>query len=667
MIHIRQAAGVPAPNQRRAMSLLPTVGVVLSILFCIAGVMPMSASVGPLPPRFPEERVYPGGPSDPAELRAFIDALMNEQLATNHIAGAMVVVVKGNQVLLAQGYGHADVEAGRPFDAAETVFPIGSTGKLVAWTAVMQLVERGELELDADVNKYLEGFSIPATYPEPVTLRHLMSHSAGFEDLNLGIVAFAPEEIVPLRESLMHHMPARVRPPGQLTAYSNYGAALAGYIVEAVSGVPFEQYVEEKIFGPLGMSRSSFRQPLPKELADHLSAGYIYNGDFVLQRLMYVSMRPAGSMSTTGEDIARFMIAHLQDGRFEDVRILEESTAGLMHSRLFANEPRLSGFAYGFMDQQINGQRVLHHGGGLPPYFGMLALIPATQVGFYVGYNGLGDPPAATGFLDRFFDHYYPQPPASQPGLSAAVSSPEMLVGTYHTTRSNRTSLERVLDLSGMGYGHVTSNAEGTLDVHLSIGSVPLSGRFVETEPLLFISADGKEKIAFQMDVNGKATRMFLDTRPECAFEKIAWFEEPSLNAAALVACMAIFAFSVLAGLVSWWRRRKLAGSKVDREADRARRASLALSAVSILTIAGLIALLAVGAYASRPPVWIPGVLSLAWISAVLSVLVVAFGCGVWIRGYLRGAARLHYTVLAAAGVVFTVWMAQWNLLTLRW
>ena len=642
-------------------------GIVLSILVCALVVSTSGASPEADSNGARGFSSAPDGPSAPDEVRAFMDTLMAGQLATNHIAGAMVVVVKGDQVLLAKGYGYADLEAQRSFDAAETAFPIGSTGKLVTWTAVMQLFERGKLDLDADVNTYLEGFSIPATYPEPVTLRHLMSHSAGFEDLNLGIVAFAPEEIVPLKEFLMHHVPARVRPPGQLTAYSNYGAALAGYIVEVVSGVPFEQYGEENIFGPLRMSRSSFRQPLPKELADHLSAGYIYNGNFVPQRLMYVSMRPAGSMSTTGEDIARFMIAHLQDGRFEGVRILNESTARLMHSRLFANEPRLSGFAYGFMDQQINGQRVLHHGGGLPPYFGMLALIPETQVGFYVGYNGLGDPPAAAGFVDRFFDHYYPQPQAAEPVTSAAFTSPEMLVGTYHTTRSNRTSLERVLDLSGMGYGTVTSNAEGTLEVHLSIGSMPVSGRFVETEPLLFISADRKEKIAFKTDVNDNATRMFLDTRPECAFEKIAWYEAPILNAAALIACMAIFAFSVLAGLVSWWRGRKLARSRVDREADRARRLGLALSAVSILTIAGLIALLAVGGFTSRPPVWIPGVLSLAWIAAVLSVLVVIFALRVWIRGYLRGAARLHYTVLAAAGVVFAVWMAQWNLLKFSW
>ena len=615
----------------------------------------------------PSADQHQGGPSDPTELREFIAALINEQLETNHIAGALVAVVKGDQVLLAEGYGYADVAAQRPFDPDRTLFPIGSTGKLFTWTAVMQLVEQGRLDLDADVNTYLEGLRIPDTYSEPVTLKHLMSHTAGFEERNMGSMAATPDEILSLKEYLVRYMPNRVRPPGELTAYSNSGAALAGYIVERVSGLPFEQYIEDNIFMPLGMTHSSFRQPLPAEMAEDLAAGYLYDEGFVPQPLMYVSMRPAGSMSTTASDIAHFMIAHLQNGRYEDVRILQEETARQMHSQLFANEPRLSGFAYGFMHQQINGQRVLHHGGGLPPYYGMLALLPETQVGFYVGYNGLGDPPAITDFRDRFFDHYYPQPEASGSATSGGFTSPEKLTGIYRTTRSNRTSLERILDLTGAGYGSVAANADGTLDVSINMGSSRLPGPFVEIEPLLFISTDGTEKIAFGKDSYGNVTRMFLDMRPECAFEKIPWYEAPRLHAAALVACMAIFALTILAGLARLLFKRRSAASKPNLQADRARRAALALSAVSMLTVASLIGLLAVGGLTFQPPRWIPGVLALAWLSALLSVIVLIFAVRAWIEGYWRLPGRLYYTLMAVAGMAFSVWMSQWNLLKFGW
>jgi CubicO group peptidase (beta-lactamase class C family) len=636
------------------------VAVTLAI-FAASGVVAVSAA--PSASSSPDDlnlEPQPGGPSDPKEVGAFIDGLMAEQLPSSHVAGAMVVVVRDEQVLLSQGYGYADLEAQRPFDAARTRFPIGSTGKLFMWTAVMQLMERGKLDLEADVNDYLQELRIPDTYPQPVTLKDLMSHTAGFEERNMGTMAFSPAELISVEQSLIQYRPQRVRPPGQITAYSNYGATLAGYIVEIVSGIPFEQYIEENIYGPLEMSRSSFRQPLSAEEAVHLSAGYAYKDDFVRQSLTYVSMRPAGSMSTTADDIAHFIIAHLEEGRYENVRILQRETARLMHSRLFANEPRLSGLTYGFMDQQINGQRVLHHGGGLPPYYGILALLPETGVGFYVGYNGLGDPPVVTEFRDRFFDHYYPRQAESAPAVSTGATPPESLAGTYRTTRSNLTSLESIINLSGAGYGSVRANPDGSLEVSINMGSSRLPNPFVEVEPLLFVSTDGREKIAFRKDPGG-GTWMMLDMLPWCAFERIAWYEQPGLHVAVLALCMVVFGATIAVGIGGWLLKRRSRATGHIPEADRARRAALALSAVGILTIGGSVGVI------FKPLPWVAAVLALAWLAAALSVLVVVFAIRAWHEGYWRLAGRLHYTTVALAAVLFTLWMARWNFLKFGW
>jgi CubicO group peptidase (beta-lactamase class C family) len=305
------------------------------------------------------------GPTDPAELEAFLDGLLAQQMEANHIAGAAVSVVKDGVLFFAKGYGHADLEKGIPVDPEQTVFRIGSTTKVFTWTAVMQLVEQGKLDLDADVNTYLD-FRIPDTYPQPITLRHLLAHTAGFEDLYLDFVSLKVEDQVPPRRWLASHLPGWVRPPGDTAAYSNYGTALAGYIVARVSGQSYDEYIQEHILDPLGMAHSAALATLHPDVAAHESVGYKYeDGAFQVFPRFYGPRvgAPMGFMGASATDMARFMIAHLQNGRYSDAeiaetRILRESTARQMHSTLFTHDPRLLGTAYGFFDFSDNGQRI---------------------------------------------------------------------------------------------------------------------------------------------------------------------------------------------------------------------------------------------------------------------------------------------------------------------
>ena len=199
------------------------------------------------------------GPSDQAELSAFLDGVMSTSMKSNYVPGAVVVVVDG-EVFFAEGYGYADLENKTPVDPATTLFRPGSVSKLFTWTAVMQLVEAGKLDLDADVNTYLD-FDIPATYTQPITLRLIMTHMSGFEDKGDGLFKLDEEAVSSLETYIKTNLPARVFPPGQYGAYSNYATALSGYIVERVSGIPFEQYIAKNILQPLQMQHSTFSNP----------------------------------------------------------------------------------------------------------------------------------------------------------------------------------------------------------------------------------------------------------------------------------------------------------------------------------------------------------------------------------------------------------------------
>ncbi len=210
---------------------------------------------------------HPAVLNDPRELETFLDGVLTSQLKENHIPGATLSVVKDGKLLLAKGYGDADIKQNKPVVADTTLFRVGSISKLFTWTAIMQLAEEGKVNLHTDINTYLKTFKIPATYPQPITLENLLTHTAGFEDSGKGTFFYKASDLEPLSTWLPSHIPARVRPPGVVTSYSNYGATLAGYIVEQVLGMSYDQYVEQHILQPLNMKHSTFRQPLPSELA----------------------------------------------------------------------------------------------------------------------------------------------------------------------------------------------------------------------------------------------------------------------------------------------------------------------------------------------------------------------------------------------------------------
>jgi CubicO group peptidase (beta-lactamase class C family) len=266
-----------------------------------------------------------------ADFEAFLDALIPSQLQNRNIAGGVVSVVKDGQVLFQKGYGYADFEAKKPVLPGETLFRPGSISKLFTATAVMQLVEHGKLDLDRDVNDYLD-FAIPKTYPEPVTLRQLLTHTAGFEETLKNLFVAHESNMKSLRAYLVNQMPARILPPGKVPSYSNYGLTLAGYIVERVSGEKFERYIDNHILKPLRMTNSTFDQPLPPQLAPQMSKGYL-TASKKPRDFEFVQAAPAGALTTTAADMTRFMLAFLEDGAVDGVSILKPETVRQMETR----------------------------------------------------------------------------------------------------------------------------------------------------------------------------------------------------------------------------------------------------------------------------------------------------------------------------------------------
>ncbi|HAX69038.1 MAG TPA: serine hydrolase domain-containing protein [Anaerolineales bacterium] len=612
------------------------------------------------------------GPTDAGEMEVFMDEMFTRHMEEYHIAGAAVAVVKDGQLFFAKGYGYADVENNIPVDAATTIFRTGSVGKVLTWTAVMQLVEQGKLDLDADINTYLD-FQIPDTYPQPIMLRHLMTHTSGIEDRWLNSVVTDSSELVSEREWLVDNFPGRVRPPGEAAGYSNYNAMLGGYIVARVSGEPYEEYVQKHIFDPLGMTHSTVQPQMPAELLPFVSKSYTFV-DGAFQPFPDYLVQPAGLPSgfhlTSVTDMARFMIARLEGGFYGDasseIRILEEDTARQMLTTLYTPDPRLRGTAYGLFDFSDNGQWVVGHEGYAPVMESELMLLPDEHLGVYVVYNSLEakDGGLATkhmGFQREFFDHYYPAPVVEtlQPPADFAERA-ERYVGFYRSANNHATTPEKVVGLLGGFALEVTAPGDGTL-------LVPMEGlllRFVEVEPLYFRQVDGSFSLVFREDDAGNITHLFTNIQSENDFVKMDWYETSAFNMVALQICLLLLLSMLPVGLIRAFRNR--AASRPTRVADSI------LFGISLLNALFLVGI-AIWFRPMRPSelhgisLTVEIVMGLGVLSALLTPAALVYTVLAWKNKYWGVAYRVYYTLVTVAAVGFVWFLQYWNWLGWRY
>ena len=596
---------------------------------------------------------------DTVALGHFLDGVMNEQLIHLKMPGAVVVVVKGDRVLYAGGYGYADLEKRIPIDPATSMFQIGSTGKLFTWTAVMQLVERGRLDLDRDVNAYLKTFQIPSTFAEPITLRHLLTHTAGFQEGVIGY--FIGEDSTAIRsieETLREHVPVRVRPPGRLAAYSNYGASLAGLIVEQVSGIPFAEFIERNIYEPLGIRYATFREPVPADLRSRIVVRYEpVDGRFVARPPeINGGFVPSGGTFMSGLEIAKFLSAHLGRGEYDGRRILRPETADLMHETAFNHDPRIPGMALGFVESRINGRRVIGHSGDSYNIHVTALLLPEENVGIFLGYSGDEGVTARESAAKAFFDRYFPAPAEAAAPRAAPAVDLARYTGAYRTVRRNYTDIDKVL------YFFVVPDIEVTVDgaqLRLSGTGAPGSTPF-RLEPVdhhLFRQVDGELEVAFREE-NGKITGIFFE--PTAGTERAPWHERVAFWYPTLGIALALFA-TVLLG--SFYRRREIALQTADER--RAVRLSTvtALWLIATLVLCALVVAIYQASILQHVPAPLKAVLVMPVVFVGLTLALVVTAIQAWRRGYWGVGRRIHYSLVALAAVAVSAFFAITNVL----
>jgi CubicO group peptidase (beta-lactamase class C family) len=661
----------------------------LAIITCSLATSPVSA--GPAPPAaapathplatnplaatsaaLPQAGGTPGTHALTArDLGAFLDGLVPYAIRRANIAGASVAVVSGGKLLFAKGYGFANVRTRAPVAANRTLFRAGSISKLFTWTAVMQLVQAGKINLDQNIDAYL-GFRVPPKFGRPITMRDLMTHTPGFEDTISQMMPGSAAGLMPLREYLTRHMPARIFPPGKITAYSNFGATLAGYIVQRISGEPFDEYIERHIFQPLGMNHSTFEQPPPPALMAEVSQGYA-TASGKPKGFEYVEVSPAGALSTTATDMARFMIAQLGDGSDGGAPILDPQTLALMHSPQSRMAPGMNGFDLGFYQENRNGLAIIGHGGDTNWFHSDLHLLLGKQTGFFIALNSAGTGGAADGvrvaifraFLDRYFPY---RPPAERTVPRAQARADAARVAGWYTPSRRIVSALRML--SAFTETPVTALSDGRIEIgmltHLS--GTPLLWR--EVGPLDYRRVGGQSHLKFVTDPSGRIRYWIADDFPPVfVLQRVHGLKKLSDLKAMLSVFCGVLILTLAIWLGGWIVRRRVGRVLELSRMQRQLRLASRFGALVLLAMIGgwisVVGLLLHNDWALNGPMIGAYVISVLGIVGALAIVAEAAlrvwrGPGGWLaRG---GEALLGLCGLYGLWLIFAFGLANFSL-----
>ena len=482
-----------------------------------------------------------------AEVAAFMDSVVIGTMASQNAPGVGIVIVKDDSIFFSKGYGYADKENQVPVDPAKTLFRTASVCKTVTATVVLIARDEGLVDMNTDVNKYLTSFKIPEAYGKPITLKNLLTHTAGFDDTYLGKSARTKEEAIPLGEFLKEHLPERIMPPGEIFSYSNLGNALAAYVIEEVTGMDFEQYAVEKLLKPLDMKKSSYT--LQGFQKDNLYTGYIYvDGVQTPFPFDHLNDYPAGQMLTTLNEFGNFMMMHLNEGKFNGNQVVDSSTIDEMHSVQFTHHPKLSrssGYAFGI--NEYNGLKTLAHGGGYAGISTIMYLFPKIKMGVYAISNSSNGVPWSV--VNQFMNKFFPYEEAPSDVEYPLTNLPEYdenidrFTGSYRAVRYARNEMTKIGVLMGMLAEEmpVWRNRDGMIMMYDHKRD---ERRLIQVEPLLFQSIDDDYYMAFREDEAANVTHVFTDGTS--SLEKINWYEEIWFNTVLFFTLITIFIFSHL-------------------------------------------------------------------------------------------------------------------------
>ena len=635
---------------RRAMALV--VVALLSSLSLLTACGSTSSSAG-LPPREPPAGEHQLTAED---VNAWLDGKLPDALKNGDIPGAVVSVVKDGQVVTTRGYGWADTGAsgGQPVavDPQKSLFRVASVSKIPTSIAAMQLVEQGKVNLDADISAYLD-FEIERRFDEPLTLRHLLTHSAGFDEKG------SLTKTTDLETYVKTSPPVQVFAPGTTPGYSNYGMALAGYIVQRVSGQPFETYVREHVLEPAGMTTSTYEQPLPKGMASSLGPGYMSDGEEVSFELM--GDFPAGSLTVSAPDFAAFMNAQLS----RSPKLLREETweqmwsPGLGEERL-GNRAKAGEMGLGYHELTRHGRRIVEHSGDLTSgWHSQFELYPEEKTGIFISYNGNGSDfsnslreDLAQGFADR----YFPGETVKASGSKDSADRARQVAGSYVDSRTDWTTFLSAWMPAFFSSASIEHTGGGKLMLN--------NTQYVEVEPWVWRQVDGAGAIAAQVE-DGKVVSL----SPGSAYTLLPTTPVQQALAPVFGVCLVLLLVVTVAWPVGALRRRRALrrGQEVGAPVPwltRVARGGGAVALAAQLTWIGLLVVMATNMYSlydgSGSFTWLIPVIRGAQVLQALGVVAIIPAMADLVMSLRRRAGwrRVTMSVVLLAVLVALAWWA---------
>lgn len=577
-------------------------------------------------------------------LPAFVDTMVPKLMAQQHVAGTAVVLVHDGRVVLLRGYGKAHVDSGVGVDPSRTLFRIGSVTKVFTAAAIMQLVEAGKIDLHRDVRHYLP--DIRLRYG--ATTHQLLTHTAGLDERFAGAYTDSPKHLQSLSEHLRRYTPEQVFRPGSASSYSNYNYALAGLVIERVSGLTYDDYLVNRIFKPLRMTSTTVRQPPLAEQAGDLARGYRWaDGRHVPIPYNYTQATPAGAMTATAADVGRFMLAILADGSLDGEPLLSPASLRPLLQPQYTPHPRIPGSTYGFGRLVTRGRRLLHRGGTLGDQAGFLLLAPADRLGLFVASNAL---PGIGDFLfEPMMTHLAGPATAAPPPvpLPDARERAPRFAGTYRTFRQVRNEMARLRSLWPVSQSRVAAEADGAIRWR--------GRRWMEVEPLLFRSVESDDYILFRQGADGSITGLG-------GYERIGWWEQTWFHLAVLASCVIAFLVYLLSRGIRLVRRRA-----VSLQGRTAEVCAMSVAIMNVMFVAGLaVSFSNLGAITPLPlPTLL--LLSLPVVSLAPTALLPAFAARSWWEHWWTRRERLAYSLLALSAVAFATFLNYWRLLGVRY
>jgi CubicO group peptidase (beta-lactamase class C family) len=586
-------------------------------------------------------------------LEARVDSLMSGQMSAWHIPGAAVAIVEDGDIIVLKGYGTADLATERLVDPEMTLFHVASISKPVTAGAVLQLAEQGRIDLDRPVNEYLRAVKVESPYDSEMTPAHLLTHTGGFDRSIIGRKTRNPDELQDLADFLSRKLPPVIRPPGEISVYSNYGFALAGLLVEDVSGVPFAQYMEENFFQPLGMNQSSFA--LKPELEEALATGYGWRGSLEPPVPRdYTRTVPASMLRTTAADMARWMLAITGGGQLDGQRLLTTASTRLMLTRQFSNNPHLPGRSYGLSEGARYSPPEFIHAGGTTGFTSALVLLPHIDGGIFVAFNSQAPPWGVVRGILEHYDKMLQKKQSNEP--AAAEFDTRRYEGYYRNAEIPVRSMARL----GALVNQVRVTSAGP-------GAIHWQGRVYEAiSTLAFQSPGGGQIVAFG-ESNERIQYFF---RQGGEYERISWLSAWPVQAAAWL----LFSLTFL-GAVIMWGVRYLSGLVRGMQApdergqpSRAVSAAYLTSGLNLAFIAGITAALVIqldsgGVLDYGIPLWFAALLAIPFLTGALSIVLLIAGFTAWRRKWWTLWRRTRYTLWVAIIVAFIPFLGFWNLL----